>query len=73
MDYDAETIHRVRDAVAGQRYELIYRMMPVDDGGESYEMQCKICGELGNVLAKEFVHGENCPVPIEEAKRETRK
>ena len=48
MDYDAETIHRVRDAVAGQRYELIYRMMPVDDGGESYEMQCKICGELGS-------------------------
>jgi hypothetical protein len=46
MDYDAETIHRVRDAVAGQRYELIYRMMPVDDGGESYEMQCRFAANL---------------------------
>jgi hypothetical protein len=67
MDYDAETIRKVRAALT-QSVGLLYRMMPTDDGGESYEMQCTICGALGNILAKEFVHGDNCPVPIEEAR-----
>jgi hypothetical protein len=68
MDYDAETIRKVRNAVTQQRHDLLYKMMPADDGGASYEIRCMICGERDNVLAKYFAHGDNCPVPTEEAK-----
>jgi hypothetical protein len=58
----------VRKAVAEGRYDQLYEMVPADDGGQTYEMKCKICGELGNVLASKFEHAKGCPVDIEEKK-----
>jgi hypothetical protein len=37
-----------------------YRMLPTDDGGESYRMECIFCKEEGNIMSK-FTHAENCP------------
>lgn len=56
----------VRKAVAEGRYDLLYVMVAADDGGESYEMQCRICGEFGNILARTFKHAPDCPVNVEE-------
>ena len=72
MAFDAETFEFVRTAIADQRYDLLYVMVPADDGGQSYEMKCKICGEFGNILASEFVHAPDCPVDIEEKRRRAR-
>jgi hypothetical protein len=41
-------------------------MVPADDGGQTYEIQCKICGEFGNILAASFIHEPDCPVEIAE-------
>ena len=48
----------VRKAVAEGRYDLLYVMVPADDGGQTYEMKCKICGEFGNILANKFSHAK---------------
>jgi len=37
-----------------------YRMLPADDGGQSYRMECVICKAEGNILSK-FFHEEGCP------------
>src|SRR5712691_3344410 len=66
MAFDAKTSEMVRKAVADERYDLLYVMVPADDGGETYEMKCKICGEFGNILASVFVHAQGCPVDTEE-------
>lgn len=41
-------------------------MVPADDGGQTYEMKCTICGEYGNILASRFRHADECPVEIDE-------
>ena len=66
MLIDAETLEMVRKAVADGRHDLLYVMVPADDGGQSYEMRCKICGEFGNILASKFNHAQGCPVDAEE-------
>jgi len=62
MLFDAKILEMVRTAIAEGRYDLLYVMVPADDGGQSYEMKCKICGEFGNILASKFSHAEGCPV-----------
>jgi hypothetical protein len=59
----------VRKAVAEGRDDLLYMMVPADDGGQAYEMQCKICGEFGNIMASTFKHAQGCPVDAEEKSR----
>ena len=66
MEFDIQTIEMVREAVANGRYDLLYTMVPADDGGQTYEMKCKICGEFGNILASRFIHDPDCPVEIAE-------
>ena len=60
--FGADVWQMVRQAIARERYDLLYIMTAADDGGESYEMKCKICGELGNILASKFIHADGCPV-----------
>ncbi len=72
MSFDRATSEMVRKAVAEGRYELLYAMVPADDGGQSYEMKCQICGEFGNILASKFCHAKDCPVDIEEKKLSVR-
>ena len=45
-----------------QRFHLEnpYRMLPTDDGGESYRMECKVCKEEGSIRGK-FIHAVDCP------------
>jgi hypothetical protein len=69
MAFDAKTSEMVRKAVADGRYDLLYVMVPADDGGQTYEMKCKICGEFGNILAAKFIHAQDCPVDIEEQRQ----
>ncbi len=39
-----------------------YRMLPADDGGQSYQMECKFCKEWGNIMQRDlFVHTADCP------------
>jgi len=66
MPFDPETIAMVRKAVAGNQDQLLYTMVPAMDGGQTYEMKCKICGAFGNILARTFTHEKDCPVPLEE-------
>jgi hypothetical protein len=66
MCFDAKILDMVRKAVAEGRYDLLYVMVPAEDGGQTYEMKCKICGELGNILASKFSHAQGCPVDTEE-------
>lgn len=40
-------------------------MLPTDDGGESYQMECKLCKAQGNILARKFIHEDNCPLKDE--------
>ncbi len=64
----ASVVEMVRNAIRDGQWHLLYVMVPADDGGQSYEMKCKICGEFGNILAGKFVHDEGCPVAAEEGK-----
>jgi hypothetical protein len=73
MAFDPETLEMVRKAVAEGRYDLLYVMVPAMDGGQTYEMKCKICGEFGNILASTFSHAEGCPVDREERSQRVRK
>ncbi len=66
MLFDAKILEMVRTAIAEGRYDLLYVMVPADDGGQTYEMKCKICGEFGNILASKFSHAQGCPVDTEE-------
>ena len=66
MSFDAEILEAVRKAVAEGRHDLLYEMVPADDGGQTYEMRCKICGASGNILASTFSHAAGCPVDGEE-------
>jgi hypothetical protein len=66
MVFSSDVIEMVREAVAKQQWHLLYTMVPADDGGQTYEMKCKICGEFGNILASRFLHDADCPVDIEE-------
>jgi hypothetical protein len=43
-----------------------YVMIPADDGGQSFEMRCTVCGESGNILASRFVHAQDCPINDEQ-------
>lgn len=65
MVFDAVILEMVRKAVAEGRYDLLYVTVPAIDGGQTYEMKCKICGEFGNILASRFRHLEGCPVEAE--------
>jgi hypothetical protein len=69
MPFSAETSEMVARAVAENRWDLLYVMVPADDGGQTFEMKCKICGEFGNILASRFIHADHCPVDVEERKR----
>jgi hypothetical protein len=60
MFCDAEVSEIVRKTLAEGRYDLLYVMVPAMDGGQSYEMKCKIFGEFGNILASTFTHAEGC-------------
>ena len=66
MEFDKDVRKTVRQAVAEGQWHLLYVMVPAQDGGQTYEMKCKICGEFGNVLASEFIHADGCPVDVEE-------
>ena len=66
MAFDAATMEMVRKAIAEGRHDLLYVMIPAIDGGQAYEMKCKICGEFDNILASTFSHAEGCPVDSEE-------
>ena len=66
LRFNAATAEMVRKAVREQRWDLLYVMVPADDGGQTYEMRCKICQELGNILASKFVHAPGCPVDTED-------
>ena len=68
MPFSTETSAMVAKAVAEGRWDQLYVMVPADDGGQTYEMRCKICGEFDNILASRFVHAGLCPVEIEERK-----
>jgi hypothetical protein len=72
MFFDAATLEMVRKAVAEGRYDLLYVMVPAMDGGQTYEMKCKIYGEFGNIMASTFSHAEGCPVEIEEKRSSQR-
>ena len=69
MSFSTETSDMVAKAVAEGRWDLLYVMVPADDGGQTYEMKCEICGKFGNILASRFVHANMCPVEIEERVR----
>ncbi len=45
-----------------------YRMLPTDDGGESYRMECVFCKEECNIMSR-FQHAPNCPAGKLERKR----
>jgi hypothetical protein len=50
------------------KLENPYRMLPADDGGESYRMECIFCREEGNIMSR-FQHAPKCPAgKVEEAK-----
>ena len=66
MLFDAKTIELVRKALGDGRSDVLYEMVAADDGGQSYEMKCKICGECGNILASRFSHSPGCPVDPED-------
>ena len=68
QQFDSAIVEMVRRAVRERRWDLLYVMVPADDGGQSYEMKCKVCGEFGNILASKFVHDDACPVAAEENK-----
>ena len=42
------------------KLENPYRMLPADDGGESYRMECTVCLEEGSIMGK-FIHDPQCP------------
>ena len=64
----ASVVEMVRNATRDGQWHVLYVMVPADDGGQSCEMKCKICGEFGNILASKFVHNEGCPVATDEGK-----
>ena len=41
------------------KLENPYRMLPADDGGESYRMECIFCKEEGNIMSN-FQHAPEC-------------
>ena len=55
----ASPISGDHDPITGEPY---YRMLPTDDGGESYQMECLLCKAQGNILASRFLHEDNCPL-----------
>ena len=65
MAFDNDIIKKVGTAVAAGQRHLLYVMVSADDGGQTFEMKCKICGEFGSILARSFDHGPGCPVAIE--------
>ena len=69
MEFDNDVREKVRKAVAEGQWQLLYTMVPAMYGGQTHEMKCKICGEFGNILAREFHHADGCPVDAEERKR----
>ncbi len=71
--YDPETWSKVRRAIASGDYTQLWTMIPAMDGGQSYEMACKICGGYGNAMGGPFYHEDGCPVPVEEARDRRRR
>jgi hypothetical protein len=42
-------------------------MLPTDDGGQSYQMECVFCKEWGNIMSRNpFAHTADCPAGIRE-------
>jgi hypothetical protein len=37
-----------------------YRMLPADDGGASYRVECLFCLKEGSVMSQ-FLHAADCP------------
>jgi hypothetical protein len=64
--FDVATVEMVRKAFAAGMGDAFYIMVRADDGGQTYEMKCTLCGEFGNILASRFRHADGCPVEIEE-------
>jgi hypothetical protein len=59
-----ELFRRRKAARQLQQYKLEnpYRMLPTDDGGESYRMECTFCREEGNIMSQlPFQHKAQCP------------
>ena len=69
----AETRKRVREAFRTGMDGHLYIMVPAQDGGQTYEMRCQVCGAFGNILASRFQHEDGCPVPAEEAREARRR
>jgi hypothetical protein len=43
--------------------ESFYRMLPADDGGASYSMECTLCREQGNIMSQSpLKHANDCPL-----------
>jgi hypothetical protein len=66
--FDDEAADIARKAFAAGQSGSLYVMVPAMDGGQTYEMRCKICGETANILASRFDHADGCPVGMEERK-----
>lgn len=61
--FSDEIVEAVRKAKAANDTGRFYKMLPTDDGGESYHMECTLCKEIGNMLSQEeFPHADNCPL-----------
>ncbi|MGD0975426.1 MAG: hypothetical protein ABR866_15155 [Candidatus Korobacteraceae bacterium] len=45
-----------------------YTMLPTDDGGQSYRMECDFCKKEGSVMSK-FIHAPGCPAGELEKKK----
>jgi hypothetical protein len=66
-------IRRIAEFLRGRQQrrfalENPYRMLPTDDGGESYRMECVFCKEESNIMST-FQHAANCPAGKLEKKK----
>ena len=64
-----EFFHQWKKDRQFKQYQLKnpYRMLPADDGGASYSMECLFCLKEGSVMS-EFRHAAGCPAgKLEEA------
>ena len=69
-------IRRLAEFLRGRKQQQFqlknpYRMLPSDDGGETYRMECILCRQEGNVMGA-FQHALNCPAARLERNSERR-
>jgi hypothetical protein len=62
---------RQNKALRRVELENPFRMLPTDDGGESYRMECVFCKEEGNIMSR-FTHAADCPAGRLEQERLTK-